>query len=782
MKFPKSFIHTRPTESENNMASLPVIQANVHCALTMNQRSLSLSQLVILLAVICWCGRGSSGAAAADTPSSANGQLTLWYTKPAASGMNEALPIGNGRFGGLIYGGVQDERILLNEDSVWTGDANPSGDYGTMGAYQKLADLQIELPAHSGFTNYRRDLDISKALAHVTYASGGIHYRREYFVSSPAQVMVIHLTADKPGGYTGRIRLADAHGAVTVSDSAGKTLTIAGALPNRIKYESQVNVSGEGGTISADDDSITFTDCNGLLITAYAGTNYVMNPAANYLGDDPHVKVSLELRAASVRPYSALLSEHVADYAKLFERVKLTVGGTSADRRALPTGERKIKAAEGGDPELEALLFQYGRYLLISCSRPGSLPANLQGLWNDSNSPPWSSDYHANINVEMNYWPAEVAGLAECHTPLFDLVNSQLVNWRSATEDAEEYKLASGGPVRGWALRTSHNIMGGMGWNWDKTANAWYCLHYWEHYAFTGDKSYLTTIAYPVIKETCEFWEDHLKALSDGRLVVPKGWSPEHGPVEDGVSYNQEIVWDLFNNYVQAADVLQVDTEYRNKIAAMRDKLVVPKIGRWGQLQEWMVDRDDENDHHRHTSHLFGVYPGRQFSVTSTPAMAAAAKKSLIARGDTGDVREWSFAWRTALFARLADGDAAYGQLKQLFSDRNSCANLFGLHPPMQIDGNFGITAAMAEMLIQSENGDIQLLPALPKAWGAGSVSGLCARGGFVVDESWKDGKLTRAVIRSLNGSPCKLRYAGMEKTVAIAAGKSYTWSPAHDH
>jgi alpha-L-fucosidase 2 len=279
------------------------------------------------------------------------------------------------------------------------------------------------------------------------------------------------------------------------------------------------------------------------------------------------------------------------------------------------------------------------------------------------------------------------------------------------------------------------------------------------------------------MKETCEFWEDHLKALPDGRLVVPNGWSPEHGPVEDGCSYNQEIVWDLFNNFVEAADVLSTAHDYRAKIAALRDKLVTPKIGRWGQLQEWMTDRDDENDHHRHTSHLFAIYPGRQFSVAKTPEMAAAAKKSLIARSDTDDVREWSFAWRTALYARLGDGDAAYKQLVQLFSARNSCPNLFGLHPPMQIDGNFGITAGIAEMLIQSENGEIQLLPALPKSWQTGSVTGLRARGGFFVDQTWKDGKLTRAVIHSLNGSPCRLRYAGVEKSVDIGEGQTYVWN-----
>jgi len=705
--------------------------------------------------------------------------LTLWYTKPAADGMNEALPIGNGRLGGLVYGGVTEDRVVLNEDSLWTGDANPSGVYESMGAYQKFADILIDLPTHTNAADYQRDLALSEAIAHVGYRAAGVTYRREYFASQHSQVMVIHLTADKSGAYTGRVRLADAHNASTLVNGIESKLRISGSLSNGLKYEAQAHVQADGGAIDLEDGGIAFKKCNSVTIIIAACTNYVMDYTKGYRNDDPRVRVSRQLEAASEKGLTTLRAEHIADYSTLFKRVALNLGATPEDRKALPTDQRKLLAAHGGDPELEELLFQYGRYLLISCSRPGSLPANLQGLWNDSNSPPWSSDYHANINIQMNYWPAEVTGLPECHTPLFDLVDSQLPDWRAATRAAPEYKLASGDQVRGWALRTSHNTTGGMGWNWDKTANAWYCLHFWEHYAFTGNKKYLKETAYPVLKETCEFWEDHLKTLPDGRLVVPNGWSPEHGPVEDGCSYNQEIVWDLFTNYVQAADVLNTDQEYRAKIAAMRDKLVTPKIGRWGQLQEWMEDRDDPNDHHRHTSHLFGVYPGRQFSVTTTPELAAAAKKSLMARGDTGDVREWSFAWRTALYARLGDGDAAYGQLTQLFSDRNSCPNLFGLHPPMQIDGNFGITAGIAEMLLQSENGEIQLLPALPKAWPSGSVAGLRARGGFILDQNWKDGKLTRVVIHSINGAPCRFRYAGIQKSVAINAGKIYTWHPA---
>jgi alpha-L-fucosidase 2 len=453
----------------------------------------------------------------------------------------------------------------------------------------------------------------------------------------------------------------------------------------------------------------------------------------------------------------------VADYQSLFRRVRLHLGRPTAAQAALPTDRRKLEAFEVVDPGLEALLFQYGRYLLISCSRPGGLPANLQGLWNNSNQPAWGSDYHANINVQMNYWPAEVANLAECHVPFFDLFASQLPVWRKATAAADAFKTDGRLPVRGFAIRTSHNITGGMGWKWDKTANAWYCRHLWEHYAFNRDAAFLRATAYPILKETCEFWEDHLKTLPDGRRVVPDGWSPEHGPVEDGVSYNQEIVWDLFNNYVQAADALGVDEDYRDLIAGLRDRLVMPSVGRWGQLQEWMTDRDDPNDHHRHTSHLYGVFPGARISAVNTPELARAARVSLEARGiaPDSDVREWSFAWRAALYARLGDAERAHQMLQQWFSARNSCPNLFGLHPPMQIDGNFGCTAAIAEMLLQSQTGEIQLLPALPPAWPTGNVAGLRARGGFTVDIEWRDGRVTQYRIASPVSREVKLRANG---------------------
>jgi alpha-L-fucosidase 2 len=874
-----------------------------------------------LIAAICLLIGGS--AAMADNILASN-NLTLWYDKPARSGMNEALPVGNGRLGALVYGGTENERLVLNENSLWTGDENPSGDYDSMGAYQMLGELllsstsensettvanvsspsghkayfeneevefstdgkadtkwcvehndkpvawQVTMPpkvapviwysftacldyptrdprdwelagsmdekswtvldkrenqepmAQRGGTqkynfnntipyrfyrltviknngakhlqlaeislsglpnaqaavqdaapqNYRRGLDLNNAIATTQWTKNGVRYKREVFASRPDEVLIVRWSADKAGAVSGSVALKGTHGETTMI--SGPTLSFTGTLSNGMRYETRARVVTRGGMVQTEQGRLQLKGCDEALILIAAGTDYVFDYAREYKGADPQVRVAKQLESAAKKSFDALRTAHLKDFSNLFHRVAIDLGTSPVERMDLPTDQRKIMHFQnGGDPNLEEMMFQFGRYLMISCSRGGALPANLQGLWNDSNNPPWHSDYHSNINVQMNYWPAEVANLAECHTPFFDLIKSQLEPWRKATASAKEFALPNG-KTRGFAIRTSHNIHGGMGWKWDKTANAWYCQHLWEHYAFGGDKKYLRDVAYPILKETCEFWQDHLKTLPDGRLVVPHGWSPEHGPDEDGVSYNQQIVWDLFNNTIEAAQALNIDTGYRVQLIEMRDKLVGPKIGKWGQLQEWMVDRDDPNNHHRHTSHLFAVFPGRQISIVKTPELAKAAKISLDARGidASSDVREWSLAWRCALYARLHDAQSAHKMFQNLFSARNTCPNLFGLHPPMQIDGNFGITAGVAEMLLQSHEGEINLLPALPTVWPNGSVKGLRARGGFEVDMAWQDGKLSAATLRSAGGWKTSVRHENKIINVTAKPGR----------
>jgi len=741
----------------------------------------------------------------------------LWWAAPASpsSMIVQGLPIGNGRLGALAANDPASEYLTITDDTLWTGGLNDTlqsdGQFpysaDDFGSFAVLAELTVAIPAHdlSVVNDYRRTLDLAQGLLTTTYAIGGASYQRQIYASRPDDVIVLRFSQSGGGSYTGTVSLAGTHGETTTADGSKAMTSFGAALVNGLRYGSAVTAYSSSGTVRVDGSSLTFADCQDLTVIVSGGTDYAPDAAAGFRDPaaDPLSLARAKVLAAARQSPTALLYTHVADFRSAFGTFTLDVGTSSADQKALDTWERIQARARDDipDPELEAAYVQYGRYLMVSGSR-GSLPLNLQGLWLDNNQPAWMADYHTDINVQMNYWMADRAGLPDCFDAFADYCVAQLPSWTDVTQrlfnsPTNRYRNSSG-KIAGWTIAISTNPYGGGGWWWHPAGNAWLCLNLFEHYEYTQDRAYLAKI-YPLLKGAVQFWEARLitTTVTDSSggsrelLIADSDWSPEQGPLDaKGITYAQEQVWSLFDHYQSTTRILGEDLDYARTVQGLQQRLYLPVVSpTTGWLEEWMTPDNLGDPQHRHLSPLVGLFPGDRIRPDgSTPAdIVAGATALLTARGM--DSYGWANAWRSLCWSRLKNSKNAYQlfvtNLKPSTDGSNGTAqNLFdilNLSPgsgAFQIDANFGTPSAVVEMLVYSRPGYLELLPALPAAWAAsGSVTGIGVRGGFTADVSWKNGKATRLTLRSTAGGSTVVAANGKTRTVSLRAGQSVTLS-----